>query len=59
VATLLGLGDDQAGRDAAGVLLAQFHGMLIQTLLDPALAIEGRRMQRAQARLRNVMPGGR
>ena len=59
VATLLGLGDDQAGRDAAGVLLAQFHGMLIQTLLDSALAIEGRRMQRAQARLRNVMPGGR
>ena len=55
LAGLLGLGGDQAGRDAAGLLLAQFHGMLIQTLLDPSLAIEGRRMQRAQARLRLVL----
>ena len=56
VAALLGLGEDQAGRDAAGLVLAQFHGLLIQSLLDPNLAIEGRRMQRAQARLLRVLP---
>jgi hypothetical protein len=29
---------------------------MFQSLLDPALAIEGRRMGRAQARLRTVLP---
>ena len=57
IAALLDLGDDQAGEDAAGVLLAQFHGLLYQVLLDPDLAIEGERMQRAQARLRTILPG--
>jgi AcrR family transcriptional regulator len=56
VAALLGLGDDEAGGDAAGLLLAQFYGLLFQVLLDPALAIEGERMQRAQARLARVLP---
>jgi hypothetical protein len=51
VAALLGLGNDQAGRDAAGLALAQFYGLLLQTLLDPALAIEGDRLQLAQQRL--------
>jgi hypothetical protein len=35
LATTLGLGDDQAGRDAAGLILAMFDGMLFQALLDP------------------------
>jgi AcrR family transcriptional regulator len=56
VAALLGLGGDQAGYDAAGLVLALFHGHLIQVLLDPALAIEGDRMVRAQARLRGILP---
>jgi AcrR family transcriptional regulator len=56
VASLLGLGGDQAGQDAAGLILAQFHGLLYQVLLDPSLAIDGDRMQRAQTRLLRVMP---
>jgi AcrR family transcriptional regulator len=57
LAALLGLGGDQAGVDAGGLLLALFHGLLIQTLLDPALAIEGERMRHAQARLARALPG--
>jgi AcrR family transcriptional regulator len=56
VATVLGLGTDAAGRDAAGLALALFNGLLFQSLVDPGLAIEGRRMTRAQTRLRSVMP---
>lgn len=56
VAALLGLGSDQAGDDAGGLLLAMFDGLLWQGLLDPDLVIEGRRMQRAQARLRSALP---
>jgi AcrR family transcriptional regulator len=57
VAALLGLGEDRAGHDAAGLVLGLFYGLLFQTLLDPALAIEGKRLRRAQARLRTVLPG--
>jgi AcrR family transcriptional regulator len=57
VAALLGLGDDQAGHDAAGLAHSLFTGLLFQVLLDPALAIDGDRMERAQARLRRVLPG--
>jgi AcrR family transcriptional regulator len=56
VASVLGLGDDPAGLDAAGLVLSLFHGHLLQVLLDPDLAIEGSRMQRAQARLLRVLP---
>jgi AcrR family transcriptional regulator len=56
VATILGLGRDQAGDDAAGLVVALFDGLLLQVLLDPALEIEGDRMQRAQARLLRVLP---
>jgi AcrR family transcriptional regulator len=56
VARLLGLGDDRAGDDAAGLVLSLFYGLLFQALLDPDLAIEGKRMQRAQARLRILLP---
>jgi AcrR family transcriptional regulator len=56
LAALLGLGDDQASEDAAGLVLALFDGLLFQTLLDPDLAIEGRRMHDAQARLRDLLP---
>jgi AcrR family transcriptional regulator len=56
VAALLGLGSDQAGEDAAGLVHSLFTGLLFQVLLDPELAIEGRRMQRAQARLLRVLP---
>jgi uncharacterized protein YigA (DUF484 family) len=58
VAAVLGLGDDQAGEDAGGLVLSLFHGLLIQMLLDPALTIEGERMQEAQARLRMILPDG-
>ena len=57
VARVLALGDDQAGEDAAGLVLALFNGLLFQTLLDPGLAIEGDRMERAQGRLRIALPG--
>jgi AcrR family transcriptional regulator len=56
VASLLGLGGDQAGEDAGGLVLALFNGLLFQVLLDPALAIDGDRMQHAQARLLRVLP---
>jgi AcrR family transcriptional regulator len=56
LASILGLGSDQAGRDAAGLVLALFDGLLFQVLLDPALAIDGDRMRRAQARLLRVLP---
>jgi AcrR family transcriptional regulator len=55
VAALLALGDDEAASDAAGLLLAQFHGMLLQVLLDSALAIDGERMDRAQQRLGKLL----
>lgn len=51
VAALLGLGSDEVAHDAAGLLLAQFHGMLQQLLLDSDLRIDGKRMERAHARL--------
>jgi AcrR family transcriptional regulator len=56
VAALLGLGGGQAGDDAGGLVLALFNGLLFQQLLDPDLAIEGERLQQAQARLRRVLP---
>jgi AcrR family transcriptional regulator len=56
VASLLGLGADRAGQDAAGLVLAMFDGLLFQVLLDPALAIDGARMQQAQTRLLRVLP---
>lgn len=61
VAALLGLGDDDIANDAAGLLLAQFHGMLLQVLLDSSLGIEGERMERAQERVGKVLyaPPGR
>jgi AcrR family transcriptional regulator len=56
VAAVLGLGGEPADVDAAALVLALFDGLLFQTLLDPDLAIEGERMQRAQARLRDALP---
>jgi AcrR family transcriptional regulator len=56
IASILGLGSDQAGEDAAGLALALFDGLLLQTLLDPSLAIEGERMQQAQARMLRILP---
>ena len=56
IAALLGLGDDEAGEDAGGLVHSLFVGLLFQALLDPNLAIEGERMQRAQSRLRAVLP---
>lgn len=56
VADLLGLGEDQTGGDAAGLVLAMFYGLLFQGSIAPELAIEGDRMRRAQARLRTVLP---
>jgi AcrR family transcriptional regulator len=57
VAAVLGLGDDEPGLDAAGLVHALFYGLLLQAMLDPALSIEGDRMQQAQRRLRTLLPG--
>lgn len=56
VAAVLGLGADEAGRDAGGLAHALFNGLIFRSLIDPGLAIEGDRMVRAQVRLRSVMP---
>jgi AcrR family transcriptional regulator len=58
IAALLGLGSDQAGTDAGGLIHSLFIGLLFQALLDPGLAIEGERMERAQSRLRVALPEG-
>lgn len=52
LATVLGLGDDAAGTDAAGLLLAMFHGMLVQTMVDDHLAIDGARLESGLARMK-------
>lgn len=57
VAALLGLGADEAGEDAGGLVLGLFYGLLLQALLDPGLAVEGERLDRAHGRLRTVLPG--
>ena len=59
VAALLGLGEDRAGEDAAALVHSLFTGLLFQALLDPDLAIEGRRMSSAQTRLRSALPSER
>jgi AcrR family transcriptional regulator len=51
VADLLGLDED-----AAGLVLAMFDGLLFQSLVDPALAIEGERMRAALRRLVQIEP---
>jgi AcrR family transcriptional regulator len=56
LAAVLGLGHDRAGQDAAGMVHAMFTGLLFQTLLDPDLAIDGKRQDRALARLRTALP---
>jgi AcrR family transcriptional regulator len=56
VAAVIGLGADQAGEDAAGLVHSMFVGLLFQALLDPELTIEGRRMARALTRLRKALP---
>jgi AcrR family transcriptional regulator len=56
IAELLGLGPDQPGVDAAALVLAQFNGLLFQTLLDPTLALDAPRLDRAHARLRTLLP---
>lgn len=56
IAELLGLADDRAGHDAAGLVLALFYGLLFQVLLDPALGIDGDRMTQAQERLAALLP---
>jgi len=51
-------GDDTAGADAAGLLLAMFHGMLVQTMLDDRLAIDGARLEAGLARMTATATGG-
>ena len=58
VASVLGLGRDRAGRDAAGLLTALFDGLLFQVLLDPSLGIEGSRMTGAWKRLLGILADG-
>jgi AcrR family transcriptional regulator len=56
LASVLGLGDDRAGEDAAALVHSMFVGLLFQGLLDPTLAVEGPRMERAQTRLSRALP---
>ena len=56
LAAVLGLGQDQAGLDASGLVHSMFTGLLFQQLLDPELGIEGDRLARARVRLRRVLP---
>ena len=58
VAAVLSTGTDAAGIDAAGLALALFNGQLLQTLVDPGLAIEGDRFRAAEARLHEVAMAG-
>jgi hypothetical protein len=58
VAAVLGLGDDQASHDAAGLALAMFNGLLFLVMLGPRLAIDSERMERVQARLLRVLARG-
>lgn len=55
VAGVLGLGADQAGHDAAGLVLGLFHGMLLQVLLDESLSIDGDRFVQAMERLLDTL----
>jgi AcrR family transcriptional regulator len=57
VAAVLGLGDDEAAVDAAGLVHSMFTGLLFQQLIDEGLGIEGERLERAKLRLRRVLPG--
>jgi hypothetical protein len=57
LASLLGLGEDQAGEDAAALVHSLFVGLVFQGLLDQTLAVKGERMERAQVRLLRVLPG--
>jgi AcrR family transcriptional regulator len=50
VARVLELEDDDAG----ALALAQFNGLLFQSMLDPGLALDGDRVVRAQERLVNL-----
>jgi AcrR family transcriptional regulator len=56
IARMLGLGDDQVGEDAAGLVHSLFVGLLLQQLLDQRLGIAAERRERALARLRTTLP---
>lgn len=58
VAGALGLGDDAAGEDAAGLVHSMFVGLLAQAMLARELNISGERMGAALARLRAGLPDG-
>lgn len=57
VAAIVELGDDVVSSDAGALVLAMFHGLLLQQVLDPDLSLEGDRLTRALARLRTALPG--
>ena len=54
VMVLLGLGDDDAGNNAASLLLATFDGLLVQAVLDRDKAIDAAGMRRGIMRLTKV-----
>jgi AcrR family transcriptional regulator len=56
LASVLAAGEDQAGRDAAGLVLSMFYGQMIQATLDPALALDEKRMRKALRRLQGLLP---
>lgn len=54
VAELLGLGSDDVGTDAGAVVHAIFTGLLVQSLLDPDLGLDGARITAALRRITAV-----
>jgi hypothetical protein len=51
VAGLLGLGDDDTGTDAGGLMHALFTGLLVQSLLSEELTIDADRTMAALRRI--------
>ena len=55
VASLLGLGDDDVGIDAGGVVHAMFTGLLVQSLLGQELLIDSDRVMAALHRITEII----
>lgn len=58
VAELLQLGSDDVGTDAGAVVHAIFTGLLVQSLLNQELALDGARVAAALRRIAEVVEGG-
>ena len=55
IAELLGLGDDETGTDAGGLVHSMFVGLIAQALLSPDLALDSDRTLAALERLASAL----